>query len=132
MKDNQIVRESEEAEIVILFCPAAKKLADLVQVAAEQLEKIGFGKILSMEHLVDGYSESSRVLLVESGYEDSFRDVLLQKQIRLDHHLILKDLGLEEDAEPDDANVELVKDGIIAECVVIDSQTPKFNCPCCG
>ncbi len=130
MKDSADVL-SAKSEIVLLFCPEAKKLAGLAHIAAEQLEQEGFGKILSMNKLRYEYMDSCRVILIESGYEESCRDLLLE-QVKIDHHLVLSDLGLDEDAGLDPENIELVKDGIVAECVIIASQTPKFNCPCCG
>ncbi len=129
MKD---MNGAEKSKVTMILCPAAEKLARLAEAAAEQLEEEGFGKITTVDGNSNEKRDSSRILLVESGYEDSYLEIMKAKQIKIDHHLVLKDLGLDEDAEFSAESVELVKDGMVAECAVIDSQTPKFNCPCCG
>lgn len=124
------IKGDEKSKVVMILCPIAGKLEQLAEVAAEQLEKEGFGKITTVSAIVNERLESSRILLVESGYGDSHLEVMKVKLIRVDHHLVLKDLGLDEDTEFSAESVELVRDGMVAECVVIGSQSPKFNCPC--
>ncbi len=117
-------------EIKMVICPAGGKLTRVAEAAAHLLEQEGFGKKVTVEDFSKGFHSACRTLLVESGYEKSCSAIFAGKKIKANHHLVLKNLGLEEDAEATEENVELIKDGIIAECVVLDSQAPKFNCPC--
>lgn len=126
------ISRTVQTRILILTCPATNILATLINKAAKQLEELGFGRVVLFENLVKEYSPSDRIFLVESGYEESCRDFLKEQGRQLDHHLFLKDLGLEEEAETNTENIELVKDGMVAECAVTNSPHPKFNCPCCG
>ena len=125
------ITRAKKRKVAMVLYPTATKLARLAEVAAKQLEEEGFGKITTVEDIVNSKQDPVRILLVESGYEESCLEIMEVQQIRVDHHLVLKDLGLDEDAEFNGESVELIKDGMVAECVVIDSQTPKFNCPCC-
>ena len=124
------IEQRKNAPIAILIYPLAGNLKSLANDATSQLERDGFGKVVDIESAARNLHDSCRIILIEDRYHKSCHNLLATKQICFDHHLILTDLGLEEDAELIEENIELIKDGIEAECVVKDSYPPQFNCPC--
>ena len=125
--------QRKSSELCVAIAPFTGNLHVLARMAAKELEKGGFCKMIEIDqpgaHRYDSYD----ILLIEDGYTSTlYKDLPKEQQGYIAHHLILKDIGLEEDAEIDEDNIGLVKDAIEAESVVVDSYTPKFNCPCCG
>lgn len=121
------------SELAVAIAPSTGNLQILARTAATELVEDGFCKIVEIDQSGTHRFDSYDILLIEDGYTSTpYNDLFTQQQGHIAHHLILKDIGLEEDAEIDEENIGLVKDAIEAESVVVDSYTPQFNCPCCG
>lgn len=121
------------SELAVVIAPFPGKLQLLASTAAAQLAKEGFCKLLDVNTVGHHHSTSYDLLLIEDGYTaDLYQELFTKHELTVAHHLVLRDLGLDETAEIDEDNIDLVKDAIEAESIVIDSYTPQFNCPCCG
>ncbi len=121
------------SELAVAIAPFTGNLHILARTAATELAKDGFCKIVEIDQSDSHHFNSYDILLIEDGYTyPLYKDLFTKQQGHIAHHLVLKEIGLEEDADIDEENIGLVKDAIEAESVVVDSYTPQFNCPCCG
>jgi len=111
------------------------RLGELCRQAVEILEKSGFGRVVGREEFVVAYQQSEnpefgRILVIDEDLKGRGLNILHKHGIEVDHHLVMTDLGLEEDDEVDAEALQLLRDGIEAECVEVGDQVPGVYCSC--
>ena len=122
---------------MVTMVPPVKgsRLGELCRQAVEILEKSGFGRAVEREEFILAYQKSEklefgRILVIDENLEGRGLNFLLRHGIDPDHHLVMTDLGLEEEDELDVEALQLLRDGIEAECVDVGEQIPGVYCPC--
>ena len=105
----------------------------LIEHAVKELVAEGFGNLMQLGEL--SQNEPQGPLLIIDG--DSQR--LMYKKVQElsfapEFHLVVTDLGIETDENTgyNAEDLQLLKDGIQAECTPVGDATPQMNCPCCG
>lgn len=111
------------------------RLGNLCRQAVEGLERAQFGRVVEPDvfvaaHLHGESLKSGRILLVDEDQQRSGLNFLKKHGIDPDHYLIMADLGLEEDDELGSDALQLLRDGLEAECVLVGDQVPGARCPC--
>lgn len=105
----------------------------LIERAITELVAEGFGRVMLLEEL--SQDEPPGPLLIIDG--DSQRPLYKKVQelsFAPEFHLVVTDLGIETDDDTsfDAEDLQLLKDGIQAECTLVGDAVPQINCPCCG
>lgn len=123
----------KDSTLTITIAPFSGNLRILAKAAAGELVHDGVCTVTDIDTLDCHHSGSCDILLIEDGYTaPTSKEPFAEQELTITHHLVLKDLGLDEDAEISEDNINLVKDGIVAESIIVDSYPPQFNCPCCS
>ncbi len=122
----------KKAAIRIYTSSDCRQNRGLISKALTRLAKEGFGCEVHMNEVRSGRGNGS-LLVIDGNHEKHSLEKLRSLNIEPDFHLVVTDLGLETvDDEFSDADLQLLMDGIKAECTVTQGPTPQFNCPCCG
>ena len=82
-------------------------------------------------------SVTNRALIIQAVHDlvdEGFGTLIDAEDLDAAFQLIVTDLGIETDNDTTFTNddLQLLKDGIQAECANIEGAVPKVNCPCCG
>lgn len=105
---------------------------NLIRKAVTRLAEEGFGSEVCTNDVRSGRGNEP-LLVIDGDHENHNLEKLRSLGIEPDFHLVVTDLGLETvDDEFSDDDLQLLLDGVKAECTVTQGPTPKFNCPCCG
>ena len=104
----------------------------IISEAVARLTEEGFGLRIHFDE-ISSKGENGPLLVIDGNHEQHNWKKLRALNIEPDFYLVVTDLGLEtvDDAFGDD-DLQLLLDGIKAECTVTQGPTPKFNCPCSG
>jgi uncharacterized metal-binding protein len=122
----------KKVAIRIYISSDCRQNCGLIRKAVTRLAGEDFGSVV---HINDVGSERrcGSLLVIDGNHEKHNLAKLRSLNIEPDFHLVVTDLGLETvDDEFSDDDLQLLLDGVKAECTVTQGPTPKFNCPCCG
>ncbi len=126
-------RKNSKQVVVITIFDVETRLGRLCLQAAGELEQEGFGRVVRITELAADKKWKRRTgterILVVDGTDHRGYSFLVQNGITPDHHLVAADLGIEED--DGEEVLQLLKDGMEAECALVD-QVPSFPCSCCS
>lgn len=122
----------KKATIRIYSSSDCRQNRGIISEAIARLTEEGLGSIVHLNDVSSGRGNES-LLVIDGNHEKHNWEKLRSLNIEPDFHLVVTDLGIETvDDEFSDDDLQLLLDGIKAECTVTQGPTPKFNCPCCG
>ena len=126
--------KSNRQAVVVTLLDTDSQLGSLCLRAAKELEQAGVCRVTAIDTIISERKQekkrkTERILVVD-GADNRGYSFLLQHGITPDHHLLAADLGIEED--DGEEVLQLLKDGMEAECALVDNQVPAFPCPCCS
>ena len=113
------------------------RLGNLIKLGFEELEKEQFARVLPVDDLISmnqqkGNVGTGRLLVVDEDDGKAVFNYLQKNGITPHHTLTLSDIGIAEEDELGSESLQLLKDGIVAECVEVGDQIPGAHCPCCS
>ncbi|MCP4342738.1 MAG: hypothetical protein GY799_28610 [Desulfobulbaceae bacterium] len=122
----------KKAALRIYSSSGCRQNCGIISEAVTRLTEEGMGSRIHFNDVSSGIGNGS-LLVIDGNHEKHNWEKLRSLNIEPDFHLVVTDLGLETvDDEFSDDDIQLLLDGIKAECTVTQGPTPKFNCPCCG
>ncbi len=125
--------DESKTPISMVLVPSKSRMGNLIAHGFDQLESEGFGKIVRIDVLISAHKKNGnhgrlRLLVVDEDRGRAVFNYLQKNGITPQHTLVLSDLGIEDDEE----DLQLLKDGIVAECVLVGDQVPGAHCSCCS
>jgi uncharacterized metal-binding protein len=125
-------KKMKKAAIRIYCASDCRQNRGIISEAVTRLAQEGLGSKVRFSDIISGRGNRS-LLVIDGNHEQHNLEKLRSLNIEPDFHLVVTDLGVETvDDEFSDDDLQLLMDGIKAECTVTQGPTPKFNCPCCG
>ena len=122
----------KKAAIRIYSSSDCRQNHGIISEAVTRLTEEGLGSRVHFNDVSSGIGNGS-LLVIDGNHEKHNWEKVRSLNIEPDFHLVVTDLGLETvDDEFSDDEIQLLLDGIKAECTVTQGPTPKFNYPCCG
>lgn len=122
----------KKAAIRIYSSSDCRQNRGIISEAVTRLTEEGLGSIVHFNDVSSG-RENESLLVIDGDHKKHNWAKLRSLNIEPDFYLVVTDLGIETvDDEFSDDDLQLLLDGIKAECTVTQGPTPKFNCPCCG
>ena len=122
----------KKAAIRIYSSRDCRQNRGIISEAVTRLTEEGLGSRVHFNDVSSGIGNGS-LFVIDGNHEKNNWEKLRSLNIVPDFHLVVTDLGLETvDDEFSDDDLQLLLDGIKAECTITQGPTPKFNCPCCG
>ncbi len=122
----------KKATIRIYSSSDCRQNRGIISEAVTRLTEEGMGSRIHFNDVSSGIGNGS-LLVIDGNHEKHNWEKLRSLNIEPDFHLVVTDLGIETvDDEFSDDDLQLLLDGIKAECTVTQGPTPQFNCPCCG
>ena len=122
----------KKAAIRIYSSSDCRQNRGVISEAVKRLTDGGLGSRVHSNDVSLGRGKGS-LLVIDGNHEKHNWEKLRSLNIKPDFHLVVTDLGIETvDDEFSDDDLQLLLDGIKAECTVTQGPTPKFNCLCCG
>jgi uncharacterized metal-binding protein len=127
-------RKGSKHVVVVALLDTDSHFGRLCLRAAKELEQTGFCRVTEIDRIISerkqGKKRKTERILVVDGTDNRGYSFLEQHGITPDHHLVAADLGIEED--DGEEVLQLLKDGMEAECALVDNLVPAFPCPCCS
>lgn len=105
----------------------------LIKQAIAELVAEGFGHVMQLEELSQD-APSGPLLIIDGDSQRKLYKKVQMLSLAPDFYLVVTDLGIETDDNTGFAaeDLQLLKDGIQAECTLVEGAAPQINCPCCG
>lgn len=124
---------SDASKIIILTGPGGGLNSGLIKRAVTELVADGFGSVMHIEELSE-CTVTGPLLVIDGDSRRSLFKKVQALSVAPEFHLVVTDLGIETDDDTgfDAEDLQLLKDGIQAECTLVESAAPRISCPCCG